>query len=101
MRTEKLTNSIVLIDGQIVFPVSNLVDKIFTKRKVKKILNKYNIKQYSFNHYKKGGMIEINKLPLNTIMEIAKDVCREFKDDKIIVSEFNTKRILFMDTIEK
>lgn len=101
MRTEKLTNNIVLIDSQIIFPVSNFIDKLFSKRKVEKILNKYNIKQYSFKPLNKRGMIEINKLPLNTIMEIAKDVCKEFKDDKIVVKEFNTKRILFMDTIEK
>jgi hypothetical protein len=101
MKTEKLSNNIVLIDSQIIFPVNNFIDKIFSRRKVKKILQKYNIKQYSFNHFYKKGMIEINKLSLNTIMDVAKDVCKEFKDDKIVVKEFNTKRILFMDTIEK
>ena len=113
MKTEKLSNKIVTIDGQITFSVNNFIDKLFSKMKVKKILQKYDVHDYTISNYftrieyfpkktkKKGRYIELNNLPLNTIIKIAEDVCKEFKEEKVIVKDFDTKRILFVNSIEK
>jgi beta-lactamase superfamily II metal-dependent hydrolase len=113
MKTEKLSNNVISIDSQIIFSVNNIIDRIFSKRKVQKILQKYNVKEYNISNYftrieylpekvvKRGRMIEMNGLPFNTIIKIAEEVCKEFKENNVTVKDFNTNRILFVNSIEK
>lgn len=103
----KVVTSKAVEGGTIIFSLDNNdEDKIKSWIQHKNMLNSWRIGNYfKGNYITKNGQnygenslsLEIVDVDFNTLVKIAEEICIDFKQESVLLHDFSTGRILFVD----
>jgi hypothetical protein len=87
-------------DYSILVGVTGIINLFTSKRKIKKVLEKYNIKKYYISRFfytlikaekgynkQKSRYIEISGVDFDTVVKIAEEICIVFKQEHVLIRE--------------